>query len=168
MRTPHFVFLALFLVVLLTAPAGASRTTSGGPRLAPDFSLPTDSGNVSLDSLRGNLVLVDFWASWCAPCRQSFPWMSRLYDRYKSKGLVIVAINLDKDHQLAEDFISDFSPPFIVAYDPSGKTAEAFNVPAMPSSYLVGPDGTILYSHAGFDLKKTATIEDLIKENVSK
>ncbi len=94
--------------------------------------------------------------------------MSQLYDRYKDKGLVIVAINLDKNKQLAEDFISDFSPPFIIAYDPAGKTAEAFKVPAMPSSYLVGPDGTILYSHAGFDLNKTGAIEDLIKENISK
>lgn len=163
---------ASLLFLLFVFASVSVAVTSYGPRTnpkhAPSFALPTKSGNVSLDSLRGKIVYVDFWASWCAPCRQSFPWMIKLYEQYSPKGLEIVAINLDKTQELADDFLSDFSPPFIVAFDPSGKTADAFNVPAMPSSYLLNKDGTILYSHAGFDPKKTGEIEALIKEACSK
>jgi len=161
--------LALFLFVFGFASLAVS---SYGPptnlKRAPNFDLPTKSGNVSLNTLRGKIVYVDFWASWCGPCRQSFPWMIKLHEQYSPKGLVIVAINLDKTQDLADNFLYDFSPPFIVAFDPSGKTAEAFKVPAMPSSYLLNRDGTILYSHAGFDPKKTGDIEALIKEACSK
>ena len=122
---------------------------------------------MSLDSMRGKVVLVDFWASWCVPCRQSFPWMSHLHETYSSKGLVIVAINLDKNRELADRFLAEFSPPFTVAFDPSGKSAEAFEVVAMPSSYIVSRSGTILSAHAGFDLKKTGEIENLIQEDLS-
>src|ERR1051325_706536 len=93
-------------------------------KVAPSFDLPTKNGTVSLDSLRGKVVLVDFWASWCGPCRQSFPWMSKLYETYSQKGFVIVAVNLDKKQEQANDFLAEFSPPFIVAFDPAGKTAE--------------------------------------------
>src|SRR5215471_6297032 len=130
---------------------------------APGFELPTPNGTVSLDSLRGKVVLVDFWASWCGPCRQSFPWMSKLYETYSQKGLVIVAVNLDKKREPANDFLAEFSPPFIVAFDPAGKTAEAFHVPAMPTSFIVNRDGTIVYSHAGFNSKKTGEMENLIQ-----
>ena len=131
---------------------------------APGFELPTPNGTVSLDSLRGKVVLVDFWASWCGPCRQSFPWMSKLYETYSQKGLVIVAVNLDKKREPANDFLAEFSPPFIVAFDPAGKTAEAFHFPAMPTSFIVNRDGTIVYSHAGFNSKKTGEMENLIQE----
>lgn len=158
------VFVLLMLVLVLPAPAKSAKTDGNNEKPAPGFDLPTKSGNVTLDSLRGKVILVDFWASWCAPCRQSFPWMSKLYERYSADGLVIVAINLDKKRELADDFLFDFSPPFIVAFDPTGKTAEAFGVPAMPSSYVVSRNGQVLYSHAGFDPKKTEIIEDQIKE----
>ena len=135
---------------------------------APGFELPTPNGTVSLDSLRGKVVLVDFWASWCGPCRQSFPWMSKLYETYSQKGLVIVAVNLDKKREPANDFLAEFSPPFIVAFDPAGKTAEAFHVPAMPTSFILNRDGTIVYSHAGFNSKKTGEMENLIQEALKK
>jgi thiol-disulfide isomerase/thioredoxin len=173
MSTPRLVrsILILTFFALSVAPLSTARTAPSGSidsKMAPAFELPTKSGNVTLDSLRGKVVLIDFWASWCAPCRQSFPWMIKLYDQYSAKGLAVVAINLDKKRELADDFLSDFSPPFVIAFDPSGKTAEAFNVPAMPSSYILNRDGTILYSHAGFDPKKTGEIENLIKEACSK
>lgn len=160
---PIFAFaLVLSMITSAFSKTAATETT------APGFNLPTANGTVSLESLRGKVVLIDFWASWCAPCRQSFPWMSKLYQQYSSKGFAIVAINLDKERGLAADFVDTFSPPFIVAFDPAGSTAEAYGVPAMPSSYLVGPDGTILFSHAGFDPRKTGMIEDQIKEALTR
>jgi cytochrome c biogenesis protein CcmG/thiol:disulfide interchange protein DsbE len=156
-----------FLLLLLFALPAVSKT-AGGPAPAAGFALPTGSGTVALDALRGKVVLVDFWASWCVPCRQSFPWMSDVSERYAASGLVVVAINLDKSRDPAEEFLREFTPPFIVAFDPAGKTAEAYDVRAMPSSYLVGRDGSLVYSHAGFDLRDAATIEKQIKEAVTK
>ena len=159
---------APFLLLLSIAlPADSSRGTAKGPVPAADFTLPTRGGTVALDALRGKVVLVDFWASWCVPCRQSFPWMSTVSERYAASGLVVVAIDLDKSREPAEAFLRDFSPLFIVAFDPLGKTAEAYDVTAMPSSYLVGRDGRLIYSHAGFDLRDAATIETKIKEAVA-
>jgi thiol-disulfide isomerase/thioredoxin len=109
-------------------------------------------------------VYVDFWASWCTPCRRSFPWLEALHEHYAAKGLVIVAIDLDKTRSDADEFLTKVPAPFTVAFDPAGETAEAFQVSAMPSSYVIGPTGAILYSHAGFDPKRTAAVETLIQE----
>ena len=138
------------------------------PPRAPFFTLPTQTGSVSLHSLRGKVVYVDFWASWCIPCRDSFPWMKSIYEKYASKGLEIVAINLDKNREYADKFLQEFYPPFTVAFDPEGKTAEAFEVPTMPSSFLISRNGNIIYTHAGFDEKKIDVVENVIKEEVSK
>jgi peroxiredoxin len=153
------VILAAFLL-----PGIALAKTSPGPQHAPPFTLPTTSGSVCLDSLRGQAVLVDFWASWCAPCKQSFPWMNAMHQKYATKGLTIVAINLDKDRKLADAFLDQHLAPFTVAFDPAGKTAKAFKVWGMPSSYLIGADGTILFSKIGFDPKKTDDFERLIQQ----
>ncbi|HXO22830.1 MAG TPA: TlpA disulfide reductase family protein [Thermoanaerobaculia bacterium] len=160
----------LLLLLSLAAPArsAAGRGEALDPPLAASFDLPTRTGTVALEALRAKVVLVDFWASWCGPCRQSFPWLSTMSERYAAGGLVVVAINLDKDRALAEAFLREFSPPFIVAFDPQGKSAEAFDVQAMPSSYLVSRAGRLVYSHAGFDRRDADTIENRIKEEVSK
>jgi cytochrome c biogenesis protein CcmG, thiol:disulfide interchange protein DsbE len=153
-------------VLLLAIPAFArpslAANARGGP--APTFALPGRNGIVSLDSLRGRVVYVDFWASWCEPCRRSFPWLETLHERYAGRGLTIVAINLDKDRHAADAFLEKFPARFLVAYDPAGKSAEAYRVSAMPSSFIIGPTGVLLSSHAGFDPRKTGAIEALIKE----
>jgi cytochrome c biogenesis protein CcmG/thiol:disulfide interchange protein DsbE len=154
-------FLALLLGALLVAATGAQAKSQGGSK-APSFNLPTREGSVALDSLEGKVVYVDFWASWCGPCQQSFPWMKSMYDRYASKGLVIVAISLDKDRGAAESFIEKHPAPFTVAFDPSGKTAKAFKVWGMPTSYIVGKTGAIVSTHPGFDPKHAADIESEI------
>jgi cytochrome c biogenesis protein CcmG/thiol:disulfide interchange protein DsbE len=156
--------LVSILLAFSAFPAHARKAPHPTKTMAPGFSLPAREGTATLDSLRGRVVLIDFWASWCAPCRRSFPWLKSLHERYSSKGLTIVAINLDKDREAASAFLEQFPVPFVVAFDPSGKTAEAFDVQAMPSSYVVGPTGTVLYSHAGFDPRKNGTIEKLIQE----
>ncbi len=164
-----FFSLLLLATLLLSRPAGA-RTERGAAveTMAADFSLPTKSGNVALGSLRGKVVLIDFWASWCGPCRQSFPWLRSMASKHAPEGFVVVAINLDKDREAANEFLRDFKPSFDVAFDPAGRTAEAYDVRAMPSSYLVGRDGRLVYSHAGFTLRDEETIENKIKEAVAK
>ena len=159
------MFPCCLLLVFLALPASARPSPSAGmgARPAPAFSLPGRTGTVCLDSLRGRVVYVDFWASWCEPCRRSFPWLNSLRERYADRGLTIVAVNLDKDRRAADDFLERFPASFLVAYDPAGKSAEAYRVSAMPSSFLIGPTGTLLSSHAGFDPRKADQVEALIQ-----
>ena len=149
---------ALMSTVLATSGAHAASHTAA-PRTAPAFTLPATQGTVSLDSLRGRVVLVDFWASWCGPCRESFPWMAALSKREAAKGLAVIAIDVDKDRGAAQAFIDRFAPPFTVAFDPDGRTAEAFQVKGMPSTYLIDGQGRIIYSHVGFDAGRAKALE---------
>ncbi len=154
---------ALVGLAVLVAPAGAAHVTgltAGSP--APAFSLPALSGVVSSDSLRGRIVYVDFWASWCEPCRRSFAWMKSLHEKYGDKGLTIVAIDLDRSRDDADAFLDRNAAPFTIAFDAGGKVAERFHVAAMPSSFVIGPDGRVLHASTGFDPKKTGEVEALI------
>lgn len=134
------------------------------PRIAPAFELPGRKGNVSLQSFRGRVVYLDFWASWCGPCRASFPWMAGLAKSHASDSLVVIAVNLDKERALADAFLVEHPAPFTIAFDPAGKAAEAFQVGVMPTSFLIGRDGTILWRHAGFDPRKAADLERRVTE----
>ena len=161
------VVASVVLALALPAPPlqAGHRAAAAPPAQAPAFSLPGWHGStVALADFAGKVVYVDFWASWCGPCRQSFPWMKAMHDRYASKGLTIVAINLDKERGDADEFLHQFAAPFLVAFDPSGATAESFHVGAMPSSFIVGPTGAILHAAAGFDAKEAPALEQKIKE----
>jgi len=155
------------MVLALTAAPVLAKTTKSAP-VAPAFTLPGLQGEVTLGSLRGKAVLVDFWASWCGPCRQSFPWMNGLQKRYGDKGLAIVAVNLDKDRELASHFLAEMPAAFTVAFDPSGKTAESYRVKALPTTFLVSPDGKLLLTHTGFDAKHASEFEAQIAEALPK
>jgi len=121
---------------------------------APAFTLPGLEGPVQLEALRGKVVLVDFWASWCGPCKQSFPWMSALQARHGASGLRIVAVNVDRDRAAADAFLRAMQPqmvaPLSIAFDSAGETPARYGAKAMPTSVLVGADGQVLLQHAGF------------------
>ena len=158
------------LVVLssLAIPSAVAASGAVAPD-APSFELPTfDGRTVSRDSLRRKVVLLDFWASWCVPCRSSFPWLEAMHRRHAGDGLVVLAVNLDKKRDSAERFLAKYPASFMVAFDPTGKTAEAFRVEAMQSTYILGPNGSILDSRSGFDPKETARIEAEVQEACSK
>lgn len=131
---------------------------------APAFQLPTDGETVSLEKLRGKVVYLDFWASWCSPCRKSFPWMNQIQSKYKDKGLVVLAVNLDKSKDKADSFLKEFDRNFVVAFDPEGKTAENYKVMGMPSSYLIDRNGQLQMSHIGFRESDTDKLETHIRE----
>jgi peroxiredoxin len=161
---------SFFLAACIALLAGAATAAPAAkkPSLAPAFRLPATHGVATLDSLRGKVVLVDFWASWCAPCARSFPWMNALHDSLSGQGLAIVAISLDKERTDAEAFLAQQAPRFTVAFDPEGETAEAYRVAAMPTSFVIGRSGEILLTHAGFDPKKTSEVESAIRKELSK
>ncbi len=132
----------LFLFLIFPHQAFAEK--------APDFSLSGRTGPVRLSALKGRVVYVDFWASWCAPCRKSFPWMNEIESRFGPKGLTVVAINLDKGGGAAQAFLQDYPPVFKIAFDPSGEVAESYAVWTMPSSYLIDRKGNLRFTHKGF------------------
>lgn len=146
------------LLLLITTPL------SHALEAAPDFTLDGLQGQVSLGEHRGKVVYLDFWASWCAPCRQSFPWMNELKARYGDKGLKIIAINLDKAREDSAAFLAATSPQFTIAFDPEGKIAERYRVMGMPSSYLIDRNGRLHHSHIGFRDKDKAALEQQLEE----
>jgi thiol-disulfide isomerase/thioredoxin len=148
----------LFCSALLSMPAFALDT---GP--APELSLPTKDGKISLSELRGKVVLLDFWASWCGPCRQSFPWMNAMQGKYENQGFEVVAVNVDQKPEAAAEFLSQIPATFTVAYDPEGKTPEAYEVMGMPSAYLIDRNGHIHSQHIGFHNDNKETYEAAIR-----
>jgi thiol-disulfide isomerase/thioredoxin len=158
MRRSRF---AVFVLVLLAAPL-ALAVSVGEP--APSIALPdADGRTIELAKLRGRVVYVDFWASWCGPCKRSFPWMNEMADKYGASGLTIVAINLDKKREDAQRFLQLAPARFAIAYDPAGTTPVAFAVKAMPSSYLVDAAGKIALVESGFRDERKGEVEERIR-----
>jgi len=152
---------SILLLLLLALPLKNLHAQT-----APNIPLNIAGTAQLLSDYKGKLVYLDFWATWCTPCRKSFPWMNTMASKYKEKGFVIIAVNLDKDKTLIAKFLSKYPAHFKVAYDDSGVTAEKFNVKAMPTSFLIHRNGTIIMSHAGFREKDKEKIEQLIKSNL--
>jgi cytochrome c biogenesis protein CcmG/thiol:disulfide interchange protein DsbE len=128
---------------LLLSLALAGGALALPPRAVAD--MPAALGEIS-----GRVVLVDFWASWCAPCRRSFPWMNSMLERYGDQGLQIIGVNVDKERSLAAEFLAETPADFELRYDPAGALAERFDVQAMPSSFLLDPEGKVIATHFGF------------------
>jgi len=145
-----YLLTSLFLFASLAASSAAEPTVGtvipslGG--LLPGASLPKTAGKV---------VLVDFWASWCAPCKASFATLSRLQQKYGPKGLVIIGIGVDDEAGDYQTFAQKNQPSFTLAHDTQHKAAGFFNPATMPSSYLVDRNGTIRHIHKGFKGAKT-------------
>jgi thiol-disulfide isomerase/thioredoxin len=117
---------------------------------APDFSLPGAQGTVSLSHEAGKVIYLDFWASWCGPCHQSFPFMNQLESKYKSKGLEVIAISLDGKTDDARKFLAQMPASFTIAFDSRGETPKIYGVKGMPTCFLIDRNGKILFQHAGF------------------
>lgn len=123
--------------------------------------------NAQLSKEKGNVVYIDFWASWCIPCRQSFPWMNNLKTTYQEQGFSIISINLDHSRDLANEFLAQVPANFSVIFDPKGKIARAYKLKGMPSSFIVDRAGNIVSAHVGFNQQKKLRyqqeIETLLK-----
>jgi cytochrome c biogenesis protein CcmG, thiol:disulfide interchange protein DsbE len=148
------------LLALAGVPSARAQAV-GAP--APAFDLPGVSAPVRLAQLRGRVVLLDFWASWCAPCKLSFPWLDQMQAKYARQGLKVVAINVDARRADADRFLASTPVQLTVAFDPEGQTPRAYAIRAMPSSFLIAPDGRVLYTHAGFRESDKAALEDRIR-----
>jgi len=114
--------------------------------------------------LHGRVVYLDFWASWCTPCRQSFPWMESLHDAYQAEGLSVVAVNVDSVHSDAERFLQSYHTGFDIRFDPKGALAERFKVEGMPTSVLIDRHGVVRYTHIGFRPLDQQTYEQQLRQ----
>ena len=109
----------------------------------------TSEAPIDLAAWKGKVVYVDFWASWCGPCRQSFPWMNEMQAKYGAQGLQVVGINLDAKRADADQFLAQLPAKFAVAFDPKADSARRFGVKGMPTSVLVDPQGCEIATIAG-------------------
>jgi len=123
--------------------------------------------DLNLAALQGKVVYLDFWASWCAPCRKSFPWMDAMQRTYAARGLVVVAVNLDQERPLADEFLREFNPHFRVMFDSKGALAESFKVSGMPSSFVIDRRGVVRYQHVGFREQTQAALDDELRALVA-
>ena len=158
----HIISSILFAFILL------SQNSYAALNQAPDINLPCIDGSVNLAELKGKVVYLDFWASWCEPCKKSFPWLHDIKQRFAEKGFEVVAVNLDKDRKLADEFLKVMDVNFVVAFDESGEVASNYKLKGMPSSYLIGRDGKLYASHIGFREKDKNKLEQAIKELLAK
>jgi len=123
---------------------------------------------IQLTEQQPPLLLLDFWASWCAPCAKSFPFLNKLHQQYKNQGLRIIAINLDEDIKEAQQFLTRFPVDYTIARDPGQHCAKQLGLRAMPSSYLIDRQGVIRYIHIGFRDSQREYIQQQVVELLSK
>jgi thiol-disulfide isomerase/thioredoxin len=142
------LFSTLVTAIALSSASAAQAIEPG--TAAPEIALAGARGPVSLAALKGKVVYVDFWASWCGPCRQSFPWMNALQARYAAKGLQVVGINVDAKRADADKFLAEVPATFAIGFDAQGDTPRRYAIKGMPTSVLIGPDGKVIQVHNGF------------------
>lgn len=166
MRIPVKRYLQYILAALLLGLAGAALA---GTAPAPDFALKSDSGeNLRLSELRGEVVLINFWASWCGPCRQEMPILSELHDQYQDMGFTVLGVNVEENSADARRLLQDMPVSFPVLFDNDSKVSKQYDVVAMPSTVLVDRDGNVRYLHRGYNPGEEAIyvekVRDLIRE----
>ncbi|MFN7983887.1 MAG: TlpA disulfide reductase family protein [Vicinamibacterales bacterium] len=149
------IALALFSGLLFTALF--TSLAAATPKDLPSLTLHTlDGKTVTTADLKGKVVLLDFWASWCIPCRKSFPEVDKLSREFEQKGLTVIAVSVDEQRKNAESFLSQYPHSMTIALDDKGTAAQAFDLQGMPSSLIVDRTGHIRYTHMGYTDKTIA------------
>jgi thiol-disulfide isomerase/thioredoxin len=147
-KTSTFFCRIIAATILLQVCGGIAAGLKIGDAM-PDLASFKLEGTLP-DSLAGKVVVIDFWASWCGPCKESFPAMNELQKKYSEKGLVIIAVNEDEEASDMKDFLKDNPANFTVVRDARQKLVAVAGIGTMPSSFVFGPDGKIKFTHSGF------------------
>ena len=147
MNIRHWIAGCLFTAFAVTSLASSSLEGQA----APDFALKSSSGdNVRLSEFHGDVVMINFWATWCGPCRQEMPLLDELYQRYSRVGFNLLGVNIDDDSRRAMQMIEELGVDFPVLFDDSKEVSRLYNVNAMPVTVLVDRAGTVRYVHHGY------------------
>jgi peroxiredoxin len=154
------------LALLLAAAAPWAATAPLAPTApAPDFTLRTlDGQKLRLGEQRGRVVLVNFWATWCGPCRQEMPHLNKLYEKYKSSGFVLLGVNVDDDTRQAAGVADKLGVKFPVLPDADKRVSRQYDLSAMPSTVLIDRDGKVRYLHRGYQSGYEDTYDKQIRE----
>lgn len=158
----------LFLLTALLATATTQAANAPG-EMADDFTLKSRSGeNLRLAEQRGQVLLINFWASWCGPCRQEMPLLDALHQRYESLGVAVWGINVDDDPAKAEKILKDIPVSFPVLFDPDSAVSKRYGVDSMPTTVLVDRNGKVRFRHrgykSGYEKEYEKQIKELLKE----
>jgi len=141
--------LAGLVFSVFAASSLASSGLAGQP--APDFALKSSSGeNLRLSEYRGDVVMINFWATWCGPCRQEMPLLDELYSRYQRVGFNLLGVNIDDDSSRAMDMINELGVSFPVLFDATKEVSRLYQVDAMPVTVIVDREGNIRHVHQGY------------------
>ena len=150
------------MLVALTAPVWALPSVGS---VAPDFALASTTGrNLRLSEMRGQVVLINFWATWCAPCRQEMPLLSGLYQQYRGAGFNLLGVNLDGDRVKAQKMLSELGVTFPVLFDEKKKVADLYNPDGMPTTLVIDRDGHLRYVHRGYQAGYEKVYEKEVRE----
>lgn len=142
--------LALWLMVTVFAATSLAATSMEG-QLAPDFALKSSTGeNLRLSEYRGDVVMINFWATWCGPCRQEMPLLEELYARYERVGFNLLGVNIDDDANKAMQMIDELGVNFPILFDSRKEVSKLYNVETMPVTVLVDREGRVRYVHLGY------------------
>ena len=153
------------LLILLSLFVSTAVTAGQGLGAAPDFSLPDASAEpVALADFQGQVVLINFWASWCGPCREEMPLLDELSSRYAPLGFTLLGVNVEEDSSAARGFLSGTPVSFPVLYDRENTVSKLYDVIAMPSTVIVDRAGQIRYIHHGYEAGNEHDYQDQIRE----
>ena len=160
--------LACMLGVTLALGSGTALAVATASA-APDFTLRTASGpNMRLQEQRGQVVMINFWATWCGPCRQEMPHLNRLYDKYRASGFTLLAVNIDDDPRTATATAAKLGLRFPVLLDTDKAVSKRYDLGSMPATVLIDRDGKVRFLHRGYregmELSYEQQIRDLVKE----
>lgn len=142
----------VLLGIAFSVFAATSLASSGlEGQTAPDFALKSSSGeNLRLSEYRGDVVMVNFWATWCGPCRQEMPLLDELYARYGRVGFSLLGVNIDDNQSKAMNMVSELGVSFPVLFDSTKEVSKLYDVDAMPVTVLIDREGTVRYVHLGY------------------
>ena len=151
---------ASFIALVMALPASAAEVG----KTAPDFTLKALTGeNMKLSEMTGNVVLINFWASWCGPCREEMPLLNALHNKYEALGFTVLGVNVEENTDSARGFLKDFPVDFPVLLDSSNQVSEQYKVIAMPTTVVVDRDGNMRYLHQGYKTGDEAKYRKMVK-----
>ena len=168
MKMIRYLKLTRYLLILLASlwiltPVNAASIQGK----APNFTLKSNGGkNVKLSELRGQVILLNFWASWCGPCRQEMPLLENLHKRYSALGFTVLGVNVEEDPRKAKTLLKDISVSFPILFDTSNKVSKQYKVSAMPSTVMIDRDGNMRYLHKGYKRGDEAQYKKWVKKLV--
>lgn len=159
----------ILLAVTFFSVNGVEAALPAVGSAAPDFALKSGSGhNIRLSELRGQVVLINFWASWCGPCREELPLLEKLQQRYRKAGFSLLAISIDDSRANADSMLGKLGVKLTPLYDPDKRAAKRYDVDTMPATLIVDRDGRVRYVHRGYRSGNEVKYEQQVRELLTK